>query len=74
MLVERFVSPLVRDDIFLEFILHFFERLESLRAHILLPVGRLPQLILQSTHFCFRDFRRFLCFGEGGGESVDFLL
>ena len=58
-LVESFASPLLGGSLFLEFVLHLFPRLAT---HVLLPVGRLPQLIPQSANFCFGDFRRFLCF------------
>ena len=71
---EGFSCALVRNDLLLELVLHFFQCFASLRAHTRLCVRRLPQLVPKSAYFSFGDVRRFLCFGEGGGESVDFLL
>ena len=72
-LVESFVGSLVRDDLFLEFFLHFFERLASLRAR---PFSY-RKIVVAHPLVCqlmFQQFPWLLCFVKGGGESLDFLL
>ena len=48
--------------------------LARLCAHASLPIVIVLQLVSQTTDLSFGDLHRFLRFGEGGCEAVDFVF